>query len=131
MSTRRALALVAVVAVAVGCSGTSSSSSPSSTSLAPTTITLLTHDSFDVSKPVLQAFEDQTGITVKIVAVGDAGQLANRLILDAGNPEGDVAFGIDNDQLADLFAHDVFTPYTPQGLDAVAQQYQAWDPDIV
>jgi thiamine transport system substrate-binding protein len=129
MSTRRALALFAVVTVAAGCSGTSSSSSLSSTTLAPTTITLLTHDSFDVSKPVLQAFEDQTGITVKIVAVGDAGQLANRLILDAGNPEGDVVFGIDNDQLGDLFAHDVFTPYTPRGLDTVAQQYQAWDPE--
>jgi thiamine transport system substrate-binding protein len=124
------VALAAVALVATACSGGSTGTpAPSgSASIAPTTITLLTHDSFDVSKPVLQAFEDRTGITVKIVSVGDAGQLANRLILDAGNPEGDVAFGVDNDQLADLLASDVFAPYTPPGLDTVPQQYQAWDP---
>jgi len=129
--TRRVIALVIVALVAVACSArvSSSSSASGSVSLAPTTITLLTHDSFDVSRPVLQAFENQTGITVKVVAVGDAGQLANRLILDAGNPEGDVTFGVDNDQLADLFSHDVFTPYAAGGLDAVPEQYRAWDPE--
>ena len=80
------------------------------------TITLLTHDSFDVTKSVLRDFEDRAGITVKMVPVGDAGQLANRLILASGNPEGDVAFGVDNDQLAELFAKDVFVPYTSAGL---------------
>ena len=84
------------------------------------TITLLTHDSFDVTKSVLRDFEDRTGITVKVVPVGDAGQLANRLILASGNPEGDVAFGVDNDQLAELFAKDVFVPYASAGLGDVA-----------
>jgi len=36
-------------------------------SFAPTTITLLAHDSFAVSKDVLAAFEARTGITVKVV----------------------------------------------------------------
>jgi thiamine transport system substrate-binding protein len=122
--------ILAMVIATVACSssaGSSTSSSSATTSLAPVTITLLTHDSFDVSKPVLHAFEDQTGITVKVVAVGDAGQLANRLILDAGNPEGDVAFGIDNSQLADLTAKGVFTPYASTGLGAVATPYLVSD----
>ena len=95
------------------------------------TITLLTHDSFDVTKSVLRDFEDRTGITVKVVPVGDAGQLANRLILASGNPEGDVAFGVDNDQLAELFAKDVFVPYASAGLADVAPDLLLDDQDRV
>jgi thiamine transport system substrate-binding protein len=105
------------------CTGSRSSAEPSGAP-APVTVTLVTHDSFDVSKSVLQDFEDRTGITVKIVAVGDAGQLANRLILAAGNPEGDLAFGIDNDQFADLLAKDVFLPYDSPALGSVPAEYQ-------
>ena len=36
----------------------------------PPTITLVTHDSFAVSKPVLAAFTKQTGIEVKVLQVG-------------------------------------------------------------
>lgn len=96
--------------------------------LEPVTVTLLTHDSFDVSKSVLSDFEDRTGITVKIVPVGDAGQLANRLILESGNPEGDIAFGVDNSQLADVLARDVFTPYTSPALSDVPSEFQL-DPE--
>jgi thiamine transport system substrate-binding protein len=117
---------LAVALLAVACTS-SRDSSPATTSTEPVTITLLTHDSFDVSKPVLTAFEDRTGITVEVVPVGDAGQLANRLILDAGNPEGDVAFGVDNSQLSDLLASNVFTPYESGGLGDVEQRYRAID----
>jgi thiamine transport system substrate-binding protein len=119
--------VVVAFAALAGC--TTSSESGAGSSAAPVTITLLTHDSFDVSKSVLRGFEESTGITVKVVTVGDAGQLANRLILDAGNPEGDVAFGVDNSQIADLFAHDVFTPYTPAGADRVPERYASIDPE--
>jgi thiamine transport system substrate-binding protein len=119
---RRSLSVAALLLV-VACTGTSPTPVTSGAP-APVTVTLLTHDSFDVSKSVLQNFEDRTGITVKIVAVGDAGQLANRLILAAGNPEGDVAFGIDNSQLADVLAKGVFTPYTSPALADVPSEYQ-------
>jgi thiamine transport system substrate-binding protein len=118
MMRRTTLAIVAVALVAAACT-TTVDSSPAPGSSAPVTITLLTHDSFDVTKSVLRDFEDRTGITVKVVPVGDAGQLANRLILASGNPEGDVAFGVDNDQLAELFAKDVFVPYEAAGIGDV------------
>jgi thiamine transport system substrate-binding protein len=127
MIRRFVLVSGAVVLAAVGCTSSSTSPAPSG-SPSPVTVTLLTHDSFDVSKTVLKAFEDQTGITVKIVPVGDAGQLANRLILESGNPEGDLAFGIDNDQLADVLAKDVFTPYTSPSLTGVPAEFQL-DPE--
>ena len=119
MTRRAILIVVALALVAVACTS-SGSTSTSPGEPAPVTITLLTHDSFDVTKSVLRDFEDRTGITVKIVAAGDAGQLANRLILASGNPEGDVAFGVDNDQLSELFAKDVFVPYASPGLGDVA-----------
>jgi thiamine transport system substrate-binding protein len=118
---RRAAASIALL-LAVAC--TAASDPSTSSGAAPVTVTLVTHDSFDVSKPVLQAFEDRTGITVEVVTVGDAGQLANRLILAAGNPEGDVAFGIDNSQLADVVGNGVFAPYTSPALADVPQRYQ-------
>jgi thiamine transport system substrate-binding protein len=116
------------VLLLVGACTTSRDTSPVPGAPEPVTVTLLTHDSFDVSKPVLSDFEARTGITVKIVTVGDAGQLANRLILAAGNPEGDVAFGIDNSQIADVLAKDVFTPYASPALADVPSGYQL-DPE--
>jgi thiamine transport system substrate-binding protein len=119
---RRAAACCALLAmVAVACT-TTQDSSPGQP-VAPVTVTLLTHDSFDVSKSVLQAFEARTGITVKIVPVGDAGELANRLILDSGNPEGDLAFGVDNSQIADVLGKDVFVPYASAALAEVPKTY--------
>jgi thiamine transport system substrate-binding protein len=51
-----------------------------------TTITLMTHDSFAVSKKVLQAFEKRTGISVEILHAGDAGAALNQAILSKGDP---------------------------------------------
>jgi len=55
----------------------------------PTTITLVTHDSFAVSKSVLRAFEKDTGITVKVLQSGDAGAALNQVILTKSNPIGE------------------------------------------
>jgi thiamine transport system substrate-binding protein len=123
--TRRSiLAAVAVVVVSVACTGDARPSPPSQGEPAPVTLTLLTHDSFDASKSVLRAFEARTGITIEVVAAGDAGQLANRAILAAGNPEGDVLFGVDNNQLADVVGNGVFAPYVSPGLASIPVAYQ-------
>ena len=90
----------------------------------PTTITLVTHDSFAVSKPVLAAFTKQTGITVKILQAGDAGAALNQVILTKSNPIGDVFFGVDNTFLSRALDADVFTRYTPSALGDVPEEYQ-------
>lgn len=77
----------------------------------PTTLTLLTHDSFSVSEEVLQAFEAQTGITVEILRSGDAGTMVNQAILTKDNPLADVMFGVDNTFLGRALAADLFIPY--------------------
>jgi thiamine transport system substrate-binding protein len=80
-------------------------------SYAPTTVTLLAHDSFVLTEALLEDFRERSGITVEIVTGGDAGELVNRAALTAGNPEGDVLFGVDNTLLSRALGAGVFDAY--------------------
>jgi len=73
-------------------------------------VTLLAHDSFALPKPLLKRFEQETGRPLKVIKGGDAGALTTRLALTAGNPEGDVAFGVDNTFASRALDEDVFAP---------------------
>jgi thiamine transport system substrate-binding protein len=89
----------------------------------PTQVVLVTHDSFAVSKKVLEQFTEQTGQTVKIVQNGDTGQVVNSAILSAGVPQGDVLFGVDNTFLSRAQQAGVFEDYTaPAAPPALASQ---------
>jgi thiamine transport system substrate-binding protein len=89
-----------------------------------TTITLVTHDSFAVSKPVLAAFTKETGIKVKILQSGDAGAALNQVILTKSNPIGDAFFGVDNTFLSRALDAGVFEKYAPADLTQVPSEYQ-------
>jgi thiamine transport system substrate-binding protein len=39
----------------------------------PTEVVLVTHDSFAISDDVKRAFEDESGLTLRILKAGDAG----------------------------------------------------------
>ena len=82
---------------------------------APTEVVVLTHDSFAVSNNVLDEFTARTGLTVKIVQNGDAGQVVNSAILSAGAPQGDVLFGVDNTFLSRAEQAGVFEDYQASG----------------
>jgi thiamine transport system substrate-binding protein len=101
----------------VGATATGPSAVPSS--FAPTTVTLLTHDSFALTEQLLTDFQRRSGITVKIVTGGDAGELVNKAALTAGNPEGDVLFGVDNTLLSRALEAGVFDPYVSPAASAV------------
>ena len=118
----------------VGSSGTFASSSPVApatpvpASFAPTTVTLVTHDSFALTKSLLTDFTAKTGITIRLISQGDAGEVVNKAALTAGNPEGDVLFGVDNTLLSRALTADVFDPYVspnaatvPAALSAATQ----------
>jgi thiamine transport system substrate-binding protein len=89
-----------------------------------TTITLVTHDSFAVSKSVLAAFTKQTGVKVKVLQSGDAGAALNQVILTKSNPIGDAFFGVDNTFLSRALDAGVFEPYAPAALSTVPKEYQ-------
>lgn len=60
------------------------------------TVTIATHDSFVITDELKAAFEKQTGLTLTVVNLGDAGQLVNKLVLTKDDPVADAYFGIDN-----------------------------------
>ncbi len=80
-------------------------------------VQLVTHDSFSIGDQVLAAFTDQTGYEVQVLQSGDAGATVNAAVLTAGNPQGDVLFGVDNTLLSRALEADVFTPYEPADAD--------------
>ncbi|GLZ35604.1 thiamine ABC transporter substrate-binding protein [Lentzea sp. NBRC 105346] len=90
-------------------------------------VTLATHDSFVVKQEVLDEFQRTSGITVKQLASGDAGELTNKLVLTKGNPIGDVAFGVDSTFASRALQEGVFAEYKSPEDDKGAQRYKADD----
>jgi len=88
------------------------------------TVTLVSHDSWVVSKSVLKDFETQSGYTVKVLKDGDAGQAVNKAILTKDNPQGDVFFGVDNTLLSRALDNGLFQSYQPKGSDLVLPEYR-------
>lgn len=109
MRSRTLAALLVTIVLIAGC-GDDAADGP---------VRLITHDSFDVSIEVLEAFTAETGIEVEIVPLGDAGSALNRVILTADDPEGDVLFGVDSTFLTRALDADLFLPYRAAGLDQV------------
>jgi thiamine transport system substrate-binding protein len=100
------------------------SSSPASSTPRITTVRLLTHSSFAVSKGVLADFTKQTGYKVKLVQPGDAGVMVNEAILRKNDPVADAMFGVDNTFLTRALDAGIFDPYAAKGLDSVPQSFQ-------
>lgn len=106
---RRVLAALAILSLAA-CGGG-----------APETLRILAHDSFreGVSSATFAAFTEQTGITVEVVAAGDAGSMVNQAVLSKDNPLADVLFGIDETFLSRALDNDLFVPHSAAGIDTV------------
>ena len=94
-------------------------------SAAPTgPVTLITHDSFWVSEGTLDAFTEATGIEVVLQTAGDTGQMVSSAILTAGDPLGDVMFGVDNTFLQRALDADLFEAYESSALSGVPDELQ-------
>jgi thiamine transport system substrate-binding protein len=94
--------------------GTSSATTDGNNDAADT-VTLVTYDSFpeaDTSlNEALADFTAESGIEVEILVAGDTGTMLSKAALTAGNPEGDVMWGVDNSLLSRAIADEVFDPY--------------------
>ena len=111
----RVCALACLALALAGCMGGDEAS---------TEVVLVTHDSFAISDEVKKAFEDESGLTLRILKAGDAGEIVTRALLTAGNPEGDVLFGVDSNLLGRALDSDVFDAYESPELASV-------DPELV
>jgi thiamine transport system substrate-binding protein len=92
----------------------------------PDSVTLVVYDSYpadsDPPNPLqvaLAEFTDATGIDVTVLQSQDAGTMLSKAALTAGNPEGDVMWGVDNTLLSRAIEADVFEPYEAERLDAL------------
>lgn len=109
------LVVPALVAAGCGSAGT------------PDEVVLVTHDSFAVSKPMLRAFEQETGLKVRILQSGDAGTVVNTALLTAGDPQGDVIFGIDDSLLSRALEGDLLEEHVSSELASVEAAFASPD----
>ena len=114
---------VAVVAalVAAGCGGSGET---------PKEVVLVTHDSFAISKDVKAAFERESGLTLRILQGGDANEMLNRALLTAGDPQGDVIFGIDDSVLSRALDGDLLDEYRAPELSTLQPDFSSPDPHV-
>lgn len=124
-----ALAAGTVLALA-GCSAVGGGDPSPAASGGGGTVTLVTHDSFGLSDGLLESFEEESGLTVKVVQPGDAGALVNQLVLTKDAPLGDLVFGVDNTFASRAIDEGVVEPYTssaPAAADAAQYAVEGSD----
>lgn len=94
---------------------------------ANSSLTILTHDSFDLDKKLVQAFEATNNVDLKFIKGGDAGAMLSKLVLSKANPIADVAFGVDNALLERAKRENVFEVYKPKTVKDLNLKYN-FDP---
>ncbi len=116
------LVCLGVVGVSAGCGGSGDGQGQGGDAR---TVTLVSHDSWAVSKDVLAAFEKESGYEVRVLKDGDAGTAVNKAILTKDNPQGDVFFGVDNTLLSRALGNGLFQPYRAKGSEHIKAEYRA------
>ncbi len=123
-----------VAAALLGACGNDGAATDSTTN-EPDTITLVAYDSFPATDPenpiyvALAEFTAQTGIDVEVLIAGDTGTMLSKAVLTAGNPEGDVMWGVDNTFLSRAVEADVFEPYLAAGVAELPEEFTGLVPD--
>lgn len=90
----------------------------------PQTLTVMTHDSFAVSKDVVKAFEDANNARLVFLQSGDAGSVLNKAILTKDAPLADVLFGVDNTFLSRALEADIFDSYQASALSEISTEFK-------
>ncbi|WP_216328852.1 thiamine ABC transporter substrate-binding protein [Deinococcus aestuarii] len=98
---------------------------------AQTTLTVITHDSFDVDKKLVAAFEKANNARVRFVRGGDAGELLGRLILTRRAPVADVVYGLDNTLLPRARQAGLLDAYRSPALVRVPAAYRLDDAGLL
>jgi thiamine transport system substrate-binding protein len=101
--------VVCVMLIAIGCTRSGE----------PRELVIMTHDSFDISSDVVEAFESENNVKVTFLKAGDAGEVLNRAILTRSNPLADVLYGVDNTFLSRALENDLFEGYESPALSDI------------
>jgi thiamine transport system substrate-binding protein len=87
-------------------------------------LTVMTHDSFDISEDLLTSFENQENIEVQFLKAGDTGTAVNKAILSKDVPLADVFYGVDNTFLSRALSEDIFVPYESPLLIEIPDEFK-------
>jgi len=90
----------------------------------PITLTVMTHDSFEVSAQVITAFEQANAVKVVFLKSGDAGAALNKAILSKGAPLADLFYGVDNTFLSRALDTGIYEPYASPLLEKIPAEFQ-------
>ncbi|MDR2632323.1 MAG: thiamine ABC transporter substrate-binding protein [Treponema sp.] len=86
-------------------------------------VVIWTYDSFNSEwgpgPETTKRFLAETGITIKWVSHGDAGELLSRLLLEGNNAGADVILGLDQNLAERALASGLLEAYKPKGADAL------------
>lgn len=126
-SLRTVLGLLALILL-TACQPVQPGASTPAADQAPTILVLASHDSFNVSEEVLAQFEAEHNVTVQLLALGDAGEALNKIILSKDAPLADLFFGVDNTFLSRALAADIFEPYAAPALAQIPDDLEL-DPE--
>ena len=91
---------------------------------APVTLTVMTHNSFEISENILAAFEQANNIKVSFLKSGDAGEALNKAILSKDSPLADVFYGVDNTFLSRALDAGIFEPYDSPMLTGIDAEFK-------
>jgi thiamine transport system substrate-binding protein len=108
--------LASVALVAAACGGNGDPSDPGTTVPGAT-------GSAVAPATALDEFTADTGIAVELLIAGDTGTMLAKAELTAGNPEGDVMWGIDNTFLSRAVDAGVFEPYVSPAAADLPEQF--------
>ncbi len=86
----------------------------------PEVLVLASHDSFNISEEVLAEFETANNADVQYLALGDAGEALNKMLLSKDAPLADVMFGVDNSFLSRALNSGLFLTYASPQLEGIA-----------
>lgn len=117
--------LLGFVVVSMAACGPSEGADGSVSDTAPKVVTLLTYDSFALDDGAADAFEHATGARIEVLAAGDSGAMLAGALLNAGSPEADVIFGIDNTTATRVLSAPLLEDFTPVAANDLAAELTA------
>lgn len=95
----------------------------------PRPLAILTHDSFNVSQDVIDAFEKKHQASVRFIKIENAGAVLKQTLASKRRSSiADIVFGLDNTMMGPALKAGVFEPYDSPILDQIPNEFKL-DPD--
>jgi thiamine transport system substrate-binding protein len=87
-------------------------------------VSVMTHDSFEVSTEVVEAFQTEYNAQVTFLKSGDTGTAVNKAILSRGAPLADVFYGVDNTFLSRALEQEIFEAHESPLLAEIPDEFK-------